>query len=434
MKLVPLSDFSPPSVTRAWVSVPHPTLPLLATPSSDKRVLIYSLQSFRLHSKLEGGHQRSVRAAAWKPHLAPDRLCVVSGSFDATAGIWRRDEAAVRAETLGWETAVADAGGDEEEEPHDWEFSLVLEGHDSEIKGVAFSHSGQYLATCSRDKSVWIWEEIGAEGEDEWETVAVLQDHEGDVKAVSWCPDDGNGELLASASYDDTVRLWREDNEGEWGCVAVLSGHGGTVWGLDWEPPARAAGGDTEEDITERTIPLRLITCSADATIRVWRKVLRSDHEPQVTSSGIPSTIRPTSRGEDWVCESTLPKVHDRHILSVAWSKKTGRVVSTGSDSQVVVYEERPRTVQTKPNATAPADSNQAADSGDAPTNGESHMSGLEPATEWHVISTLPLAHGPYEINHAVWCGRFDGGRKGEEEMIVTTGDDGVVKAWAIEE
>jgi cytosolic iron-sulfur protein assembly protein CIAO1 len=262
----------------------------------------------------------------------------------------------------------------------------------------------------------------------------VLQDHEGDVKAVSWCPDDGNGELLASASYDDTVRLWREDSEGEWGCVAVLPGHEGTVWGLDWEPPARTAGGDTEEDITEGTIPLRLITCSADATIRVWRKVLPSDPAHQFQSNGIPSTIRRTSSGEEWVCESTLPKVHDRHILSVSWSKKTGRVVSTGGDSQVVVYEERPRTLPAKTEHTGAATSNQSADGDQAAMNGDSHTSGLEPATEWHVISTLPLAHGPYEINHAIWCGRFDSGRKGEEEMIVTTGDDGVVKAWAIEE
>jgi cytosolic iron-sulfur protein assembly protein CIAO1 len=434
MKLVPLSDFSPNSVTRAWVSIPHPTLPLLATPSSDRNVLIYSLQNFRLHSKLEKGHKRSIRTVAWKPNLSPDTLSIVTGSFDATAGIWRRNEAAAKMEALGLETDVTNVEGDEEEEPHDWEFSLVLEGHDSEIKGVAFSQSGQYLATCSRDKSVWIWEEIGAEGEDEWETVAVLQEHEGDVKAVSWCPDDANGELLASASYDDTVRLWREDSEGEWGCVAVLTGHEGTVWGLDWEPSARTAGGDTEEDITEGTKPLRLITCSADATIRVWRKVLPSDPGRQVRSNGIPSTIRRTSSGEDWVCESVLPKVHDRHILSVSWSKKTGRVVSTGGDSQVVVYEERLRTSQTKSGVEPAADNTDILDGDHEQEDSNSHPSEQELATEWHVLTILPLAHGPYEINHAVWCGRFDGGHKGEEEMIVTTGDDGLVKAWEIKE
>lgn len=430
MKLTALSDFSPSSLTRAWVSVPHPTLPLLATPSSDKRVLVYSLQNFRLHSTIEKGHKRSIRAVAWKPNAPRGNLSLVTGSFDSTAGIWRRNEAAARSEALGLETDVTShAEDDEEEEPHDWEFSLVLEGHDSEIKGVAFSPSGQYLATCSRDKSVWIWEDIGEEGEDEWETVAVLQEHEGDVKFVSWCPDDSDGDLLASASYDNTVRLWKEDSEGEWGCVAILKGHEGTVWSVDWEPQRFTSGNDREEDATGPRKPRRLLTCSADETIRVWRKILPLDTEQPGQNSNIPSVIRRSNSGDKWVCEATLPKAHDRPIYSISWSKKTGRIVSTGSDSQVVVYEERPQTSDLSSDAPATANGNHPT------TNGENTSgSELESATEWHILTKLQLAHGPYEINHAAWCPRFDGGRKGEEEMIVTTGDDGLVKAWAIEE
>lgn len=45
------------------------------------------------------------------------------------------------------------------------------------------------------------------------------------------------------------------------------------------------------------------------------------------------------------------------------------------------------------------------------------------------------MAHGPYEINHVTWCRRFDAGRNGdEEEMVVSTGDDGAVRAWAVVE
>ncbi|KAK6604676.1 cytosolic iron-sulfur protein assembly protein 1 [Botrytis cinerea] len=255
MRLQHLADFKPQAATRAWASIPNPNgLPLIATATSDKSVRVYSLNNFTLHSTLEGGHERSVRSAAWKPGVRTDgALTIATGSFDATMGIWRRKEDAGNGNgndggdgplemEIGADGEVSKGaqlrrGGEEDEdEGDDWEFSIVLEGHDSEIKNVAYSPSGQWLASCSRDKTIWIWEEIGEEGEDEFETVAVLQDHKADVKCVCWRKDDGNGEVLASGSYDDTILLSREDGEGDWETVATLEGHEGTVWNLDWEP------------------------------------------------------------------------------------------------------------------------------------------------------------------------------------------------------
>ena len=438
-EILPIQAFRPDLHERAWQSIPHPTLPLLATAHS-KCVTVFSLATFSSHSALAGGHTRSVRTVAWKTGLPPHKLCLVSGSFDATAGLWRWDGDSPDEQSI-LETEISMAGlrsgnegsnGSSDNDSitgpadKDWEFTLVLEGHDSEIKCCTFSPSGAYLATCSRDKSVWIWEDIGAtEADDEWETVAVLNEHDGDVKAVAWCPDvpgrnrrrQYSADVLASASYDNTVRIWREDGDGEWVCVAVLEGHEGTVWGIEWEQ--KPAGDEFP----------RLLSFSADGTTRVWTLKEEQDDEDGVNGDvnaasgrsalgGIPNTMRRSLR-EEWACSAVLPRAHDRDVYSATWSAETGMVATTGRDGKIVLYRE--------PDASH---TNGGAETDTVVSNGREG----ESAGTWELLTTISNAHGPFEVNHITWCKRYDAEaeHRGEEEMLVTTGDDGVVRSWSV--
>ncbi|OQE37887.1 hypothetical protein PENCOP_c009G06200 [Penicillium coprophilum] len=431
-----LSDLTPPSQERTWLTAPHPTLPIVATCSSDKTIRVYSLTNFTLLSTITGGHKRSVRTAAWKPHMAGESV-LATGSFDATVGIWRRwdsygQEDKTRADSL---TATPSDTGtetpDREEDEEEWRFAVLLDGHDSEVKSVSWSASGMLLATCSRDKSIWIWEDLD-DGDNNFETVAVMQEHGGDVKCVSWHPSE---ECLASASYDDTIRLWREDLD-DWGQVACIKGHEGTVWFIDWEGeesenwngPTSDSDSISESDLgalqaqwhsqTALSGP-RLISCSDDRTVRVWRRQPKESQQNGALSSattGIPSIIRPTGTDEIWEEDAVLPHAHELPVYAVAWSKRTGLVASTGADGRIALYEEQFVTREQE----------QQGDSDAMDTT-----SGDVLRTKWVLVGVQDGAHGIYEINHVAWAKRADRG-SGGEEVLVSTADDGSVKVWTV--
>lgn len=303
---------------------------------------------------------------------------LATGSFDASVGIWRQwdgDTDLGRGNQFTGIITNESENTEEEDGPEDWRFAIVLEGHESEVKSVGWSAGGNFLASCSRDKSIWIWEEIG---DDDFETVAVMSEHDGDVKCVAWHPEE---EILASGSYDNDVRLWREDDD--WGCMEVLRGHESTVWGVEWEKPHGS----------------RLCSCSDDMTIRIW------------------------SNSSGWREEAQLPRRHERPIYAVAWKKD--KIVSTGGDGRIVVYEERSIGIMETDKNGEPKRNGEtslvSSDGGDHISVSPNHVK-----TEWTVIKQIEAAHGMYEINHVCWASR------GNEEVIVTTGDDGVIKVWTL--
>ena len=411
---------SPSGLTRAWQSKPHPSKPLLATASSDKSINIWSLRDYRLLSTITGGHKRSVRTVGWKDYGRREKptvedaeedkgkLTLATGAFDANVGIWEYNNDYNKSTADDMEADLTNGTSNEDEE---WHFSTLLTGPDSEIKSLEFSpahYSANLLATSSRDKSVWIWEEVE---DDEWETIAVLTEHTGDVKCVSWNP---QRELLASGSYDDTIRLWRYvEGEDDWACVGVLEGSGGTVWEVSWERHRE------EEGMWEP----RLASCSDNLSVRIWKRVLSErerERQGKMNGTGVvsrlPSIIRPSSTFETWEQEAILPTVHVRSVYAIDWSAKTGLLVSCSGDGVIAVYRE-----------VAGKQENE-----DVAMNGTlDHEQTIKPA--WEVIALIDAAHDEYEINHISWAPRWDKAkRKDGEEVIVTTGDDGTVRVWEL--
>jgi WD40 repeat protein len=117
-----------------------------------------------------------------------------------------------------------------------------------------------------------------------------------------------NSQLLASASYDDTIKLYIEDPSDDWFCFATLSGHTSTVWSLAWSP-----------------VGSYLASSSDDKTVRVWRRVAEHKWESVLVLTG-----------------------HERSIYSISWGRGPndrkdkewlGWLAAAGGDGKVLVWE-----------------------------------------------------------------------------------------------
>jgi WD40 repeat protein len=97
---------------------------------------------------------------------------------------------------------------------------------------VRFSSCGQMFAVSCDDASLYVWSHQGfclPNGLQIWQSKRLVG-HELNVTHVEWSPDD---QMIASASFDNTVRVW---------CVATcaviarLDGHASYVRGVAWDP------------------------------------------------------------------------------------------------------------------------------------------------------------------------------------------------------
>jgi WD40 repeat protein/serine/threonine protein kinase len=126
---------------------------------------------------------------------------------------------------------------------------LTLHGHAAAVACVAFSPDGRHLASASHDQTIKVWD-VAAGGRE----LFTLHGHTDAVYGLAYSPDGGS---LASASWDRTVKVWDLSlgQPGSAAPAAILTfrGHTDAVLRLAYSPDGR-----------------RLASLGADRQIKVW--------------------------------------------------------------------------------------------------------------------------------------------------------------------
>ncbi|UBF26134.1 hypothetical protein K9N68_32190 [Kovacikia minuta CCNUW1] len=199
-----------------------------------------------------------------------------------------------------------------------------LKGHLKPVNSITYSPDGKLLASASDDETIRLWRPDG-------QALKPLEGHDARVYHVNFSPD---GKLLASASADKTIKLWRKDRSGQFEPhpYKTLRGHLAPVHRISFSPNGKL-----------------LASVSADKTVRLWTidgrllKVLKGHSAPIWGVSISPDGKTLASASDDrtvrlWALNGRLLKVlkgHTDDINSVSFSPD-GRLIATASNDKTI--------------------------------------------------------------------------------------------------
>ncbi|MEG4083237.1 AAA-like domain-containing protein, partial [Microcoleus sp. POL10_C6] len=177
-----------------------------------------------------------------------------------------------------------------------------LEGHSSTVNSVALSPDGLTLASASNDNTIKLWH-LQTQKQ-----LATLTGHRSMVNKVAFSPD---GLTLASASNDDTIKLWHLQTQKEF---ATLTGHSSSVYSVAFSPDGKT-----------------LASASSDRTIKLWHLQTQKEF---ATLAGHSIRVNSVAFSPDG---KTLASASDDRTIKL-WNLQTQKEFATLTGHSSTVY------------------------------------------------------------------------------------------------
>jgi len=270
------------------------------TASFDYSIILWDLESETVRTELTG-HEAAVNAAVF----LPGDLEALSASDDGTIMLWDLERGEVKAR---------------------------LKAHDGKVVAVAVSRDGRFAASVGWDRRLRLWALDDQDALEDLKPLHVL-DGRDNLNAVCFSAD---GETVIAGVSNGEMIVWRVADGVQ---AAVIDGHDFAVTGLDchedgawatasvdetvrlWDHEA-PKGGDPEQTLYGHEGPVLSVDLSSDGEF--------------VASGGVDGTVRVWRRGD-----GDRLKVFARHqgpVWSVVFAPDGETLLSGGADGLVLTY------------------------------------------------------------------------------------------------
>lgn len=203
-----------------------------------------------------------------------------------------------------------------------------LTGHAGGVLSVDITQDGQFIATASTDKTVKLWSIDG--------TLLRTLAHPDTVFRVAFSP---SGRQILTGSLDGTLQIWSFEGE----LLNRIQAHQQSVWGVAFSPDGQL-----------------IASASGDRTIKLWQAdgtLLKTFSTPRSAWS---VAFSPDSRQiagavldgsvQRWTIEGTplsALKDHQAEVWDVVYCPKVNRIVSVSSDRTAKIWTDEGRLLTT---------------------------------------------------------------------------------------